>query len=82
MGKIVEAYQLPREANWLKTGFGIVQAVTAGAQEVGSESARNALEAIGGDLITPSLDADLATVQKFWQRLEDRAERLTAKEYE
>lgn len=76
MGAIADAYQLSREAEWVGTGFGVIQAITAGAQAFDAGT-RNNLESAAGDLISPSLDADLLTVQKFWERLGDRAERLS-----
>ena len=76
VGAIANAYHLPREAEWVGTGFGIIQAITSGAQNFDAGT-RNHLESVAGDLISPSLDADLATVAKYWERLADRSMRLS-----
>jgi hypothetical protein len=58
-----------------KTGFGIVNGLTLAAQKFDGEK-RVTMETLAGDLIAPSLQADLAAIEDRWSVLDRVAAQL------
>ena len=60
-----------------ETAFGLINGLTRAANTHFSGGERNDMEAIAGDLLSPSLDCDLTTLMRYWDENNDMSTRWT-----
>jgi hypothetical protein len=79
----VDSLQEPTGHVHENTAFGIVNGLTRAAQQFKGET-RTQMEMVAGIITTPSLDAPLSEVMRYWSNIEEASRRLdedTVKQY-